>query len=189
MGPSGEGKTTLLRILLGLVEPCGGKAELIGNSGKHYTINPGTRSVFAYVPQENSIFTGTIAHNLKIVAPEATESEMEQALKVACAWEFVEQFPDGLNHPLSTGGRGISEGQAQRLAIARALLCKAPVLLLDEATSGLDMDTERRLMENLRRSGLVRTCILVTHRPGSAQFCNRAYEISDRQIREVSHGA
>ena len=189
MGPSGEGKTTLLRILLGLVEPCGGQAELIGQSGKHYTINPGTRGVFAYVPQENSIFTGTIAHNLRIVAPKATESEMEQALKVACAWEFVEQLPDGLAHPLSAGGRGISEGQAQRLAIARALLRKAPVLLLDEATSGLDMATERRLMENLRGSGLVRTCILVTHRPGSAQFCNRAYEISDGQIREVSHGA
>lgn len=189
MGPSGEGKTTLLRILLGLVEPCGGQAELIGQSGKRYTINPGTRGVFAYVPQENSIFTGTIAHNLRIVAPKATESEMEQALKVACAWEFVEQFPDGLAHPLSAGGRGISEGQAQRLAIARALLRKAPVLLLDEATSGLDMATERRLMENLRGSGLVRTCILVTHRPGSAQFCNRAYEISDGQIREVSHGA
>ena len=189
MGPSGEGKTTLLRILLGLVEPCGGKAELIGQSGKHYTVSPGTRGVFAYVPQENSIFTGTIAHNLRIVAPEATESEMEQALKVACAWEFVEQFPEGLDHPLSAGGRGISEGQAQRLAIARALLRKAPVLLLDEATAGLDLATERRLMENLRSSGLVRTCILVTHRPGSAQFCTRAYEISDGQIREVSHGA
>ena len=189
MGPSGEGKTTLLRILLGLVAPCGGKAELIGSSGKHYSVNPGTRGVFAYVPQENSIFTGTIAHNLRIVAPEATESEMEQALKVACAWEFVEQFPEGLNHPLSAGGRGISEGQAQRLAIARALLQKAPVLLLDEATSGLDVATERRLMENLRRSGLVRTCILVTHRPGSAQFCNRAYEINDGQIHEVFYGA
>ena len=189
MGPSGEGKTTLLRILLGLVEPCGGSAQLLGGSGKCYPISPGTRSVFAYVPQENSIFTGTIAHNLRIVAPKATESEMVQALKVACAWEFVEQFPEGLEHPLSAGGRGISEGQAQRLAIARALLRKAPVLLLDEATSGLDMATEQRLMENLRSSGLVRTCILVTHRPGSAQFCNRCYEISDKQIREVSYGA
>ena len=189
MGPSGEGKTTLLRLLLGLVEPCSGEAVLLGGSGKQYDISAATRSAFAYVPQENSIFTGTIAHNLRIVAPKATESEMEQALKVACAWEFVEQFPDGLAHPLSAGGRGISEGQAQRLAIARALLRKAPVLLLDEATSGLDMATERRLMENLRGSGLVRTCILVTHRPGSAQFCNRAYEISDGQIREVSHGA
>ena len=189
MGPSGEGKTTLLRILLGLVEPCSGKAELIGSSGKSYTINAGTRSLFAYVPQENSIFTGSIAHNLRIVAPDATEEEMEQALKVACAWEFVQQFPEGLHHPLHAGGRGVSEGQAQRLAIARALLRKAPVLLLDEATSGLDVATERRLMDNLRRSGMVRTCILVTHRPGSAEFCNRAYEIRNGQISEVAHGA
>ena len=188
VGPSGEGKTTLLRLLLGLVEPYTGTAELIGSSGRLYTINAGTRNLFAYVPQENSIFTGTIAHNLRIVAPDATESEMEQALKVACAWEFVQQFPDGLNHPLGAGGRGISEGQAQRLAIARALLRKAPVLLLDEATSGLDIATEQQLLENLRCSGMVRTCILVTHRPASATFCNRAYEIHDGQIREVAHG-
>ena len=189
MGPSGEGKTTLLRLLLGLVEPCEGTAELVGGSGKRYTINAGTRSVFAYVPQENSIFSGTIAHNLRIVAPDATESEMEQALKVACAWDFVRQFPEGLQHPLGAGGRGVSEGQAQRLAIARALLRKASVLLLDEATSGLDVATERRLMENLRRSGMVRTCILVTHRPASAEFCNRAYEVQAGQVSEVYHGA
>ena len=188
-GPSGEGKTTLLRILLGLVEPCAGTAELIGGSGKSYNISAGTRSIFAYVPQENSLFDGSIAHNLQLAVPDATESEMEQALKVACAWEFVEQFPDGLHHPLSAGGRGISDGQIQRLAIARALLRKAPVLLLDEATSALDAATEQRLMDNLRHSGMVQTCILVTHRPGSAEFCNRAYEIHNGQIREVSHGA
>ena len=188
MGPSGQGKTTLLRILLGLVEPCTGIAEVIGSTGRSYPISAGTRRLFAYVPQENSIFTGTIAQNLRIVAPEATESEMEQALKVACAWDFVKQFPDGLNHPLGAGGRGVSEGQAQRLAIARALLRKAPVLLLDEATSGLDVATERQLMENLRRSGMVRTCILVTHRPDSVEFCNRAYEIRNGQISEVPHG-
>lgn len=189
MGPSGEGKTTLLRILLGLVEPDSGTAELVGSTGKTYPISAGTRGLFAYVPQENSIFTGSIAHNLRIVAPDATESEMEQALKIACAWEFVESFPDGLEHRLGSGGRGVSEGQAQRLAIARALLRKAPVLLLDEATSGLDAATERRVMENLRRSGMIRTCILVTHRPGSAEFCNRAYEIHDKQISEVLYGA
>jgi ABC-type bacteriocin/lantibiotic exporter with double-glycine peptidase domain len=189
MGPSGEGKTTLLRILLGLVDPCAGEARLMGGSGKTYPINAGTRSIFAYVPQENSIFTGSIAHNLRIVAPDATPQEMQEALEVACAWDFVQQFPDGLEHPLSAGGRGVSEGQAQRLAIARALLRKAPILLLDEATSGLDEATERRLMENLRRSGMVRTCILVTHRPGSAEFCNRAYEIRQGQISEVAHGA
>ncbi|MBQ7801727.1 MAG: ABC transporter ATP-binding protein [Oscillospiraceae bacterium] len=188
-GPSGEGKTTLLRLLLGLVAPCEGTAELVGGSGTRYPITAGTRSVFAYVPQGNSVFSGTIAQNLRIVAPEATEAEMEQALKTACAWEFVKQFPEGVHHPLGAGGRGISEGQAQRLAIARALLRKAPVLLLDEATSGLDVATERRLMENLRESGLVRTCILVTHRPGSAEFCNRTYEIHHGHVTEVDYGA
>lgn len=187
-GPSGEGKTTLLRLLLGLVEPCGGKAELVGGSGKRYVISAGTRNIFAYVPQGNSVFSGSIAQNLRIVAPEATEEEMEQVLKIACAWDFVKQFPEGLDHQLGTGGRGISEGQAQRLAIARALLRKAPILLLDEATSGLDVATERRLMENLRQCGLVRTCILVTHRPGSAEFCNRIYEIHRGHVTEVDYG-
>lgn len=188
-GPSGEGKTTLLRLMLSLVSPCEGTAQLIGSSGNRYAICAGTRGVFAYVPQGNSIFSGTIAHNLRIVAPEASEEEIEQALKIACAWDFVQQFPEGIHHPLGAGGRGISEGQAQRLAIARALLRKAPVLLLDEATSGLDAATERQLMKNLRQSGWVRTCILVTHRPGSAEFCNRTYEIRNGCVTEVFYGA
>ena len=188
-GPSGEGKTTLLRLLLGLVEPCTGQAVLVGGSGSRYPITAGTRGVFAYVPQGNSVFPGTIAENLRLVNPDATDDELEQALKIACAWDFVSQFPDGMNHRLGTGGRGISEGQAQRLAIARALLRKAPILLLDEATSGLDMATERRLLDNLRQSGLLHTCILVTHRPESAKFCGRAYEIQRRQVTEVTDGA
>ncbi|MGN0997994.1 MAG: ABC transporter ATP-binding protein [Faecousia sp.] len=187
-GPSGEGKTTLLRLLLGLIKPCGGSAELVGETGARYPISPGTRCAFAYVPQGNSVFAGTVAENLRLVCPDATEDEMEQALKAACAWEFVSQFPEGLEHRLGAGGGGISEGQAQRLAIARALLRKAPILLLDEATSGLDEDTERRLIENLQRSGLARTCILVTHRPHSAEFCNRAYRISNGHVTELHRG-
>lgn len=189
IGPSGEGKTTLLRLLLGLVEPHAGKAALTGGSGTNYFINAGTRGVFAYVPQGNSVFSGTIAENLRLVKPEASDEELEAVLKVACAWEFVSKFPEKLEHRLSTGGRGISEGQAQRLAIARALLRKAPILLLDEATSGLDIATEQQLLRNLRQSGLLNTCILVTHRPESARFCSRTYEIHRRRVTEVTDGA
>ena len=188
IGPSGEGKTTLLRLLLGLVEPCSGEAALVGSSGNRYSICAGTRSVFAYVPQGNSVFAGTIAENLRLVNREASDEELVQALKTACAWDFVSRFPDGIHHFLGAGGRGISEGQAQRLAIARALLRKAPILLLDEATSGLDTVTELQLLENLRQCGLLHTCILVTHRPESARFCSRTYEIHRRQVTEVTDG-
>ena len=186
-GSSGEGKTTLLRLLLGLVEPCSGKAFLEGS--KTYPLSAGTRSMFAYVPQGNSIFAGTVADNLRLVCPDATVEQMEKALEVACALDFVRQLPGGLEYRLGAGGRGISEGQAQRLAVARALLKQAPVLLLDEATSAMDMQMEGKLLENLRNSGMVRTCILVTHRPGSTVFCNRAYEICDGVVREVRHEA
>lgn len=186
-GPSGEGKTTLLRILLGLVTPSGGSATLTGGSGKSYPIQAGTRCAFSYVPQGNSIIAGTVAENLRLLAPDATKAEMEQALRISCAWDFVSQFPEKLDHVLAAD-RGISEGQAQRIAIARALLRRAPILLLDEATSGLDTDTERRLMENILKSGTVKTCILVTHRPGSAKFCSRTYEIFRGSVTEVFDG-
>ena len=189
IGPSGEGKTTLLRLLLGLVEPTSGTAVLRGETGTRYPITAGTRGVFAYVPQGNSVFSGTIGENLRLACQDASDGELEEALKIACAWDFVSQFPQGLNHRLGAGGRGISEGQAQRLAIARALLRKAPILLLDEATSGLDIVTERQLLENLRSCGFLRTCILVTHRPESARFCSRTYEIHRRQVTEVTDGA
>ena len=188
IGPSGEGKTTLLRLLLGLVEPCTGEAALIGSSGTRYPITAGTRSAFAYVPQGNSVFAGTIAENLRLVNPDASDEELVEALQTACAWEFVSRFPEGIHHSLGAGGRGVSEGQAQRLAIARALLRKSPILLLDEATSGLDVATERQLLDNLRRSGMLRTCILVTHRPESTRFCSRTYEIHRRQVTEVTDG-
>ena len=186
-GPSGEGKTTLLRLLLGLVEPCSGSAELVGS--KRYPLNAGTRTMFAYVPQGNSIFAGTVRENLRLVNPEATDEELEKALEVACALDFVRQLPGGLEYRLGAGGRGISEGQAQRLAVARALLKKAPVLLLDEATSAMDVRMEGQLLRNLRASGMVRTCVLVTHRPGSMEFCDRSYEIRNGVVTEVTYEA
>ena len=188
IGPSGEGKTTLLRLLLGLVEPTEGSIRLVGSTGQKYPVCAGTRNVFAYVPQGNSVFSGTIAENLRLVAPDATDRELKRVLKIACAWDFVKQFPDGLEHRLGAGGRGISEGQAQRLAIARALLRKAPILLLDEATSGLDIATEQQLLNNLRQCGMLHTCILVTHRLESARFCSRTYEVHRKRVTEVTDG-
>ena len=174
-GQSGAGKTTLLRLLLGLIKPQAGQAILKGANGS-YPISGGTRSAFAYVPQGSSIFAGTVAHNLRIVAEDATDDELCNALKTACAWSFVEQL-GGLNYELGSGGSGISEGQAQRLAIARALLCKAPILLLDEATSGLDAETEEKLLRNLQESNLIKTCVLVTHRETTAKICTRTYHL------------
>lgn len=183
-GPSGEGKTTMLRILLGLVWPQQGTAELIGESGRRYAVSAGTRSAFGYVPQGNSIFAGTIADNLRLTKPDATDAELEQALRVACAYEFVKELPGGLYYAVGGRGKGLSEGQAQRIAVARALLRRAPILLLDEATSALDEETERRMLQNLMESGLVRTCILVTHRSGSKSFCTRSYRVCQGQVYE-----
>ena len=183
-GPSGEGKTTMMRILLGLVLPQQGTAELVGESGRRYTLSAGTRTAFGYVPQGNSMFAGTIADNLRLTKPDATDAELEAVLRIACAYEFVQELPGGLYYTVGGHGKGLSEGQAQRIAVARALLRRAPILLLDEATSALDQETEQRMLQNLMESGMVRTCILVTHRPGSKRFCSRSYCICQGQIYE-----
>lgn len=183
-GPSGEGKTTLLRVMLGLIHPSEGSASLIGSSGKKYPLCAATRCVFGYVPQGNQIFAGTIAENMRISNPETTDEEIVAALKTACAYDFVMALPDGLNHEVGGRDKRLSEGQAQRLAVARALLRKAPILLLDEATSALDIDTEAQLLKNLMESGMVKTCILVTHRPAGKDLCDRSYQIRDGAVRE-----
>ena len=131
------------------------------------------------------MFNGTIAENLRISNPEATEEELLAALKTACAYDFVMALPGGLNHVIGGRDKRLSEGQAQRLAVARALLKKAPILLLDEATSALDMDTEAALLKNLMESGMVKTCILVTHRPAGKELCSRCYHIRDGVVLEV----
>lgn len=183
-GPSGEGKTTLLRMILGLIRPREGKAELISQN-QHYPLSAATRSAFAYVPQGNSMFAGTIRENLTLTrSGEDNEAALIRALQAACAWEFVSALPGGLDYAIGGRGKGLSEGQAQRLAIARALLCGAPVLLLDEATSALDEETEARLLHNLMEGELARTCIFVTHRPGAVRFCTRRYRVDKGRIRE-----
>lgn len=183
-GPSGEGKTTLLRILLGLVAPGSGTAELIGGSGRHYSLSAATRSAFSYVPQGGSLFSGTIAENLRMAAPDAADEQLWNALHTACADEFVRALPDGLNHRVGDRDSGLSEGQAQRLAVARALLRGAPILLLDEATSALDADTEAEMLRRLMSGGQVRTCVLVTHRSGALKYCTGGYHVHDGLVTE-----
>ncbi|MCI7742379.1 MAG: ABC transporter ATP-binding protein/permease [Clostridiales bacterium] len=186
VGPSGEGKTTMIRLILGLVCPQEGRALIRGSDGREVTMNAETRHLFAYVPQGNTILSGTIAENLRTVKEDASDEEIIQALKIACAWDFVEKMPDTINARLGERGRGLSEGQAQRIAIARAVLRDAPVLLLDEATSALDVTTERRVLRNIVTQKPNKTCIVTTHRPSVLNLCQRVYRVVDTKVTELS---
>lgn len=188
VGPSGDGKTTLIRLLLGLLNPAEGSAEILWDGGA-CGLSAATRICFSYVPQGNTIFMGTIAENLRLVKPDAGEDEMRRVLEQACAWEFVSAFPEGLNHYIGEHGAGLSEGQAQRIAIARALLRDAPVLLLDEATSALDMETERKVLEQIVKSDARKLCIITTHRLSVLAMCDRIYEIKEGKICQIQRKA
>lgn len=178
VGPSGEGKTTLLRLILSLLHPQEGEAHLYGNTNKEtIALTPSTRRLFSYVPQGNTMFSGTIAKNMRNVQPDASDDEIIEALKASCAWDFVRKLPDGINSKVGERGTGFSEGQAQRLSIARALLRHAPILLLDEATSALDVATERQVLKNIMRDDYPRTCIVTTHRPTVLGICKEVYKI------------
>lgn len=185
IGPSGEGKTTLMRIFLGLIYPSAGTAELVGTDGMHCSISSATRDFFGYVPQGNTVFTGTIADNMRMVKNDATDEEIKEALRQSCAWEFVESLPQGIYSTIGEHGTGFSEGQAQRISIARALLRGAPVLLLDEATSALDMEIEEKVLKNIMECGKHKTCIVTTHRPSVLSMSDHIYEISDNHLRKV----
>lgn len=180
VGPSGEGKTTMLRLILSLMPLTAGQAYLEGKGGS-LEMCPSTRQLFSYVPQGNTMFSGTIAENMRNVKPDATDEEIIECLKLACAWEFVEKLPDKIESMVKERGGGFSEGQAQRLSIARALLRKSPILLLDEATSALDVATERKVLKNIVLDEYPRTCIVTTHRPTVLNACTRVYAIRDRQ--------
>ena len=185
IGPSGGGKTTMIRTMLGLIAPGRGQAFLRGRDGREVAMNAALRGCFSYVPQGNTMISGTVAENLRMVAPSASDEELERALRAACAWEFVEQMPDGLQAVVGERGHGLSEGQAQRIAIARALLRDAPVLLLDEATSALDVATERRVLRSLMQSHPNKTCIVTTHRPTVIGLCERVYQVGGGTVREL----
>lgn len=192
VGPSGEGKTTMLRLILSLVNAKEGTAFLYGGDSLTNTDNgkimlcPSTRKLFSYVPQGNTMFSGTIAENMRVVKPDASDEEIIESLKMSCAWEFVSKLPDGINSQIQERGGGISEGQAQRLSIARAIIRKSPLLLLDEATSALDVATERRVLKNIMKDDYPRTLIVTTHRPTVLSACDRVYAIKDKKCKVLN---
>ena len=186
IGPSGQGKTTTLRVLLGLYHPKVGQAVVENPGGKVMNIGSGTRCLFSYIPQGNVLFSGTIADNIKMLKPDASDEEIIEILKVACAYEFVEPLEKGIHTEVEEGGSRFSEGQKQRLSIARALMVHAPILLLDEATSALDMATERKVLQNIMKKDPLQTIIVTAHRPSVLAMCSRVYKIQDKCIDEVN---
>lgn len=175
MGETGAGKTTLIRLILSLIEPDEGEI-LIRNESESVQVSPETRSNFVYVPQGNTLFSGTIRNNLLIGNPDADEEMLVKALDIASA-NFVLKLPDGLDTVLGVGGSGVSEGQAQRIAIARSLLRPGKILLLDEATSALDIETEKTFLKNLKTLIGDRTVVFITHHAEVANYCDRIYRI------------
>ncbi len=195
VGPSGEGKTTMLRLILALISGKNGECYLLGKNNfttengetsDRIPINAASRQLFSYVPQGNTMLSGTIAENMRFVKPDATDDEIWTALDMACAKEFVEKMPNGINSELKERGGGISEGQAQRLSIARAIIRKSPLLLLDEATSALDVATERRVLKNIMKDDYPRTLIVTTHRPTVLSACDRVYAIKDKKCKVLN---
>ena len=174
LGETGAGKTTLVRMILALVQPQDGKIEIY-HGCTHQALSPLHRCNFVYVPQGNTLMSGTIRENLRLGKLDATDEEMLHALHVSCA-DFVNDLPDGLNTLCSEQGGGLSEGQAQRIAIARSLLRDRSVMLFDEATSALDPDTERQLLNNIL-SAHDKTIIFITHRPAVIDYCDQTLKL------------
>ena len=175
----------MLRILLGLVSAWEGSVTVNAFGEESIPVSAATRGLFAYVPQDNVMFADSIAENLRIMKADATDEQINEALRKACAYDFVHKIPTGLKSPIRENGGGFSEGQIQRLAIARALLSEAPVLLLDEATSALDVVTERKILRNILDRSSKQTCIITTHRPSVLSMCDRIYRISDCKMEVV----
>lgn len=175
LGETGAGKTTLIRLILALLRPSDGKIEIY-NSRKSKELSPRLRCNFVYVPQGNTLMSGSIRDNLRLGRLDATDEEMFEALRAACA-DFVEELPDGLDTSCSESGGGLSEGQAQRIAIARALLRNRSVMLFDEATSALDPETEKQLLHNILAHH-DKTIIFITHRPAVVDYCDQTLKIN-----------
>lgn len=174
LGETGAGKTTLIRLILALLHPNEGKVILY-NQQEQKELSPLMRCNFVYVPQGNTLMSGTIRDNLRLGKLNATEEEIKAALEMSCA-SFVMELPDGLDTVCTEAGGGLSEGQAQRISIARALLRNRPIMLFDEATSALDPETERQLLHNIL-SHHDKTVIFITHRPAVVDYCDQTLHL------------
>lgn len=180
MGISGIGKSTLLKLLLGVFRVNEGDIYLDTVMGK-IEVDKHTRKLFSYVPQGNFLLSGTIRDNLTFINPDVTEDEIKQAIEISCSDSFLYDLPEGLDTVIGERGIGLSEGQLQRLAIARSILSESPIMLLDEATSALDEATELRFLQNLKNMKN-KTCIIVSHKTAALEICNKHIQIIDGKI-------
>lgn len=182
VGRSGIGKTTLVRLIMAFTDKYSGDISFYNSKGETMKASPDARDFIAYVPQGNTLFSGSIRENVLMGKKDATEDEITAALKGAAAYDFVRSFPDGIDTVIGEKGIGISEGQAQRIAIARALIRKSPFLILDEATSSLDENTELKVLEGIRKWNPAPTCLLITHRRSVLEYCDREIVIKDKKM-------
>lgn len=182
VGKSGIGKTTLVRLIMAFTKNMKGDISFYNQKGESMKASPDARNFIAYVPQGNTLFSGTIRENILMGRKDATEQEIMEALESAAATDFIKELPEGIDTVIGEKGVGISEGQAQRISIARALVRKAPVLILDEATSSLDEKTELRVLEGIRHWNPAPTCLLITHRRSVLQYCDKEVQIIDKKM-------
>jgi len=178
IGPSGEGKTTLLKLILGIVKPTDGQLFISTSDGDKVDISDSTRRFCSYVPQDMGIFSGTIADNLRLVKNEATDEELMKVIETADLGGMIKNLPHGINTDVSESGNNFSQGQLQRIAIARALLRDSQIILMDEATSSLDVETETRVLNNIMVNSPEKICIITTHRESMLKYCNRIYKVN-----------
>ena len=183
-GASGSGKSTLFQLLLGIYQPVGGELKFCFADGKEMAVSRSTGGLFAYVPQGNTLFSGTLRENLTMFTDSASDEEILQAARLACLDRFLAELSDGLDTVIGERGIGLSEGQAQRVAVARALLSRAPILLLDECTSALDEKTETELLRNIA-SLRGKTCLIVTHRRAALEICNSRIHIGAGKVEKI----